>query len=337
MQAVAVDVMGGDRAPKEIMQGALEAAREQDVTILLVGPQEVLDFHLKRNGLASSNLIPVAASQVVGMAESPTDSWKDKQDSSIAVGVRLVKEGRADAFLSAGNTGAIVAASLLMLGTMEGADRPAISSLFTTTQGKLALVLDIGATPECRATHLAQFGRLGSDFMAKVFKYDRPTVGLLSNGEEENKGTRVVKEAHQLLKKSGLNFIGNIEGFDVPRGKVDVIVTDGFTGNVMIKLAESLSESIFLSLKQALGASPVARATKMLWGPPIRSVVRQWDYSTIGGAPLLGVNGNIVMAHGDSSAADIKDGIRLARQMITEGWVVHKEPGILAQGGVHLT
>ena len=198
-------------------------------------------------------------------------------------------------------------------------------------------MLDIGATPECRAVHLAQFGRLGSDFMSKVFKYDRPKVGLLSNGEEESKGTRVVKEAHQLLKKSGVNFIGNIEGFDVPRGKADVIVTDGFTGNVVLKFAEALTESIFLSLKQALGASTVARATKMLWGPPIRSVVRQWDYSSIGGAPLLGVKGNIVIAHGNSSAADIKDGIRLARQMINEGWVAHGQPGILTQGGAHLT
>lgn len=321
METIALDLVGGDKGPGEIARGALEASLEMGVALMLVGPREVLDPHkasAQRNG---ARIALVEASQVVAMSEAPTEAWRDKPDSSIAVGVRLVKEGRAQAFVSAGNTGAVATASLFSLGTMEGIDRPAIATLFTTRKGNLALFLDIGANADCRPPFLLQFGQLGSAFMAKLFQIDRPRVALLSNGEEEGKGTRLVRESHKLLKESQLNFIGNVEGFDVLEGVAEVIVTDGFTGNVVLKLAEALTESIFLSLKGALGSYPLARASKFLWGPPIMSVVRQWDYSNIGGgAPLLGVNGNVVMAHGRSDAGDIKNAIALARRMVREGW-----------------
>lgn len=312
--------MGGDKAPEEIAKGILLAAREYGLRVAMVGPKAVTGNYLDRNS-NGSNVFAVDASQVVDMAESPTDAYRDKPDSSMAVGIRMLKEGNADAFVSAGNTGAMVAAGLLTLGTLTDVDRPAISTLYTTTAGTLALLLDIGANADCRAAFLQQFAQMGSDYMAKVFKVPSPRVGLLSNGSEESKGSRLVKETNQLLKKSNLNYVGYVEGFDLFRGEVDVIVTDGFTGNVVLKIAEALTESIFTSLKDSLSAHPLAMASKFLWGPPIKSAARQWDYTNVGGAPLLGINGNIVKAHGRSDADDLKNAIGLAQRMVREGWV----------------
>ncbi len=321
-ETIALDVMGGDKAPEEIATGAIAASLDLGAHIALVGPKEVLKFQMERAREAgAATITPIEASQVIDMAESPTDAWRKKPDSSIAVGLRLHKEGKAAAFISAGNTGAIGTAALFTLGTMPGIERPAIATIFSTTDGKAAIFLDIGANADCRPSFLVEFAHMGSDFMTKLFKVEKPRVGLLSNGEEESKGSKLVKETHHLLKASNLNFIGNVEGFDVLNGKADVIVTDGFTGNVVLKLAEALTESIFLSLKGALINSPLARASKFLWGPPIKSVVKQWDYSNIGGAPLLGVNGNVIMAHGRSDADDVKHAIGFSLRMIREGWL----------------
>ena len=330
METIAVDLMGGDNAPQEIAKGALDAAAEMDVTVALVGTKEALEEHLGSGGGDASRwsyrvwstprVVPVEASQVIGTAEQPTAAWREKKDSSIAIGIGMVQEGRADAFVSAGNTGAIATISLLSLRSMKGIERPAIATLYTTLASTVCMILDVGANVDCRPKYLLQFGEMGSTYMSKVFRLDSPRVGLLSNGEEEMKGTKLVREAHKLLKESGLNFIGNVEGFDVLQGAADVIVTDGFTGNVVLKLAESLAGSIFLSLKDALGNNVWARASKALWGPPVMSVARQWDYSGVSGAPLLGVAGNIVMAHGRSSAADITRAIALAQRMVQEGW-----------------
>ncbi len=320
METIALDVMGGDHPADVIADGAFQASREYGVRVALVGPREVLEKQVPRASQHGATVLPIDASQVVAMNESATDAWRDKKDSSIAVGIRLLHDGKADAFVSAGNTGAIVTTALFSLGAMESVDRPAIATLFSTTTGEISLALDIGANLECRPLHLVQFGKLGSDFMSTVFKMESPRVAIVSVGEEETKGTRRVKEAHQLLKASGLNFVGNVEGFDVPRGVADVIVTDGFTGNVMLKLAESLTESFFTALKRELSRNFMARATKLLWGPAVKSVARLWDYSDAGGAPLLGVNGNIIMAHGRSNARDIKNAIGLAKRMAHEGW-----------------
>ncbi len=329
MLTIAVDLMGGDKAPEGIIQGVFEAAEQLDVAIALVGTKEALAQNLGHNGgLARSGtapgdsrrITPVEASQVVTMGDSPTEVWRAKPDSSISVGIKLVKEGRADAFVSAGNSGAVAAASVLLLETMQGIERPAIATLYRTQAGSTALLLDIGANVDCRPRYLLQFGQMGSAYMSKVYRMQSPRVALLSNGEEESKGTKLVKDAHKLLKESGLNFIGNVEGFDLVRGAADVIVTDGFTGNVVLKLAESLTEAIFLSMKDALGSKPLAMMTKMLWGPPVRSVVRQWDTSDIGGAPLLGVNGNIVIAHGRAGPVEIKGAIGLAQRMAQGNW-----------------
>lgn len=327
METIALDLMGGDKAPEEIAKGALEAAAELDVMIAVVGTKEALENHLGtgeqdgyRKVWATRRIIPVEASQVIAMAESPTEAWKEKKDSSIAVGIRWVKEGKAAAFVSAGNTGAVATISLFTLEMMKGIERPAIATLFQSQAGTMSMLLDIGANADCRAKFLLQFGQMGSTFMSKVFHIERPRVALLSNGEEEGKGSKLVKEAYKLLKESDLNFLGNVEGYDLLRGTADVIVTDGFTGNVVLKLAESLTETILMSLKDALVSHPLARASKILWGPPVMSVARQWDHSAVGGAPLLGVKGNIVIAHGRSNATDIKGAIDLARRMSREGW-----------------
>ena len=323
MQTIAVDVMGGDKAPGEIAKGVFMAVQRYPVRIALIGPKEVLNYQFEKNGFTGNNVFPVEASQVVEMGESPTDAYREKPNSSIAVGVKMVGTGEADAFISAGNTGALVATSLLGLGTLPGIDRPALATLYSTTPGSLALFLDIGANADCRPPFLVQFAQLGSDYMTKVFKVKSPRVGLLSNGGEEGKGNRLTKETHRLLKNTpGINFIGDVEGFDFFSGAADVVVTDGFTGNVVLKLAEALTTSIFTSLKEALGSNPLAMASKFMWAPPIKSVVKQWDYSSIGGAPLLGVKGTIVKAHGRSDAQDLKNAIALAQRMVHEGWGV---------------
>ena len=335
MITIAIDLMGGDKGPDEIAQGAFDARKAFGIQVALVGPQEVLDIQSSKEPALRNQFTPAPASQIVEVTESPTIAWREKKDSSIAVGIRLVTEGKADAFVSTGNSGAIVTSSLFSLGTMPGCDRPAIGTLFTTMAGHIAIALDIGANVECRPPFLLQFGRLGSDFMSTVFKVDRPRVALVSNGEEESKGTKLVQEAHRLLKSSDLNFIGNVEGFDIPKGSADVFVMDGFTGNLMLKLAEGLTESIFLSLHNALVNNPVARASKFIWGPPMLSVAQKWDYSSIGGAMLLGVNGRIIMAHGRSDAADIKNAIGLAYRMVKEGWIKNPQEVNLQSTGLH--
>jgi glycerol-3-phosphate acyltransferase PlsX len=320
LETIAVDLMGGDKAPDVVARGVAEAIAEvPGVAVALLGTKKALAAY--PGGFpASGRVTPYEAPQVVGMAESPTDAWRTKKDSSIGAGVRLVQEGKADAFFSAGNTGAVAAMALLTLGTMEGIERPALATMYRTPSGSIAMILDVGANVDCRPSFLLQFAQMGSAFMGRTMGVAQPKVGLLSNGEEEEKGSRLVKETHKLLKESGLNFIGNVEGFDLVTGKADVVVTDGFTGNVALKLAEALTTSIFMSLRDALGGSMLAKASKILWGPPIMGVVKQWRQTNVGGAPLLGVRGNIVIGHGRSEPGDIRDGIVLAQRMVKDAW-----------------
>ena len=333
---IAVDLMGGDHAPEEIAKGCFIAAHDLGVEVKLVGQRDFLTREFDRRAGLNGHVSPVEASQIVGMNETPTAAWRDKKESSISVGLDLVRNGGAEAFVSAGNSGAIGTISLFSLGMMSGIERPAIATLFTTLQGHVAIMLDIGANVDCRPAFLAQFGQVGSDFMAKVFRVEAPRVALVSNGEEESKGTKLVREAHQLLKETKLNFIGNSEGFDIPKGKADVYVMDGFTGNVVLKLAEGLAESIFTSIKESLQKSLGARASQALWAPALRSTLAQWDYTRIGGAPLLGIQGNVVMAHGRSDANDIKNAVGLAVRMVREGWGSAPEPSNLEPDPAHL-
>jgi glycerol-3-phosphate acyltransferase PlsX len=321
MIKIALDAMGGDRAPAEIVKGAVEAAREQRVEFVFVGQEEAIHQELKSNKYrpGKSRMSIVDASEVVTMDDPPISAVRQKKDSSIVVGMNLLKDGDVSALVSAGNTGAVMAAALLILGTQEGIERPALG-IVLPGPSRPVLLLDVGANADCKPTLLVQFAQMGSAYMSKAFDIPVPKVGLLSIGEEDSKGNKLVREAHQLLKLSGVNFIGNVEGRDIPRGGADVVVTDGFTGNVVVKLAEGLGE-VFIDLADR-GAtdSSYHKITSVLLKPALQAVEKRLlDYSGYGVASLLGVRGNVIVAHGRSDAKAIKRAIAVAQQVAEKG------------------
>jgi glycerol-3-phosphate acyltransferase PlsX len=312
---IAVDASGGEYAPHEIVKGAIKAAQESSINIALVGNKSVLHL-LAGKQLKKLNLTIVSASQTIGFHEHPMEAIKNKPHSSIVVGINLLKEGRASAFVSAGNTGAILCAALLNLGKIEGIERPALASLVGLNRSAPAILIDAGANADCRPSHLLQFARLGSTYVQNIFGIDLPRIGLLSNGEEETKGNRLTIESHQLLKKSELNFIGNIEGNDIAKGTADVIVSDGFTGNIVIKTVEGLGDS-FIKLRQSSDASngrQHLRGRALLADVGLGFLVKGIDFREYGGACLLGVKGNVIVSHGRSQARAIKNAIGLAKR-----------------------
>jgi glycerol-3-phosphate acyltransferase PlsX len=313
---IAVDATGGEYAPYEIVKGAIKAAREYEVEIALVGRKEIL-YVLAGRHLAKLNMSIIDAGQVIAPQESPVEAVRSKPDSSIVVGTNLVRDGEASAFVSAGNTGAVLFSALTNLGKIEGIDRPAIGSLINIGTFNPVLLIDSGANPECRPAHLVQFAQLGTTYIREIFNINSPGVGLLNNGEEEKKGNRLTQESYRLLKMSDLNFIGNVEGQDIFSGKADIIVTDGFTGNILLKTLEGLSATWLYSLGQAgqifsKAYSLSSRALHRDMG--MESWTKKLDYRESGGACLLGVNGNIIISHGRSQATAIKNAIGLARQ-----------------------
>lgn len=315
---IALDAMGGDYAPLEVVKGAVAAAREYGVEIALVGKRSALEAELVKYN-PRSGLTIVDAAEVIGMSDPPAIAIRQKKDSSLMVAMNLVKRGEASAFVSAGNSGAVMAAALLVLGREEGIERPAISVAFQAPSGPV-LFLDVGANPDCKPSFLVQFAHMGSAYMQRAFNIAHPRVGLLSNGEEETKGNQLVREAHHLLKQSNLNFVGNVEGKDVSKGVADVVVTDGFTGNVITKVTEGVGEMLADLLKQALMSRLHLKVVAFLLKAPIRSVVeRVVDYTEYGGAILLGVRGDVIIAHGRSDARAIKSSIRLAKQTVDQG------------------
>ena len=326
---IAVDAAGGEYAPHEIVKGAIKAAQEYKVDIALVGKKKILHVlagrHLEKLGLTI-----IEASQVIQLHEQPVQAIRSKPKSSIVVGINLIKEGTASAFVSAGNTGAVICAALLNLGKIEGIERPALCSIIEVASSAPILLIDAGANVDCRPTHLVQFAQLGTDYTKQVLGVDSPRVGLLSNGEEETKGNRLTQESHNLLKKTNLNFIGNIEGQDIFKKMVDVIVTDGFTGNIVIKTIEGMSDSWLYSLSQAgqifsKAYSLPARALHRDIG--MDSWTKRLDYREYGGACLLGVNGNVIVAHGRSQSKAIKNAIALAKRTVERGspQIINKE------------
>ncbi len=311
---VALDAFGGDYAPAEPVAGAVEAARLHGISSLLVGREAAIKAELAKHDTAGLDLEVVDAPEVVEMEEHAVQAVRRKRDSSLVVAMELVRDGRAQAFVSAGNSGACLAAGLFVLGRIEGIERPAISALYPTPHGP-CLVLDIGANTEVRPQYLRQFGLLGSVYMEKVLGRARPRVALLANGEEDTKGSMVVQEAHKLLRESDLNFIGNVEGRDVPTGeKADVIVCDGFTGNVVVKLSEGLSETLFGLIKEELSSSLLSKLAAAAMMPAFRRIKKRMDYEEYGGAPLLGVKGMVIIAHGRSKAKAIRNALRVAQQ-----------------------
>jgi glycerol-3-phosphate acyltransferase PlsX len=319
---IAVDAMGGDYAPREIVKGAIEAAKEFPTDIALVGNKTVLEMLLRRSA-RKSNITIVQASQVVMDGEEPIQAVQNKPDSSVAVGVRLVKDGIADGFVSAGSTGATVVASFLNLKAIEGIERLALCAVVYLNQPQPSLIIDCGVNVNCRPIFLVQFAQLASILAEKVIDINSPRVGLLNIGSEELKGNTLAKEAHQLIKKTDLNFIGNIEGFDVLQGKADIIVTDGFTGNVLVKTIEGYSQVVqsLLELGQAAKIDRYLTGAALTQYVQLTSTVKNLDYKEYGGVCLMGREGNIVVAHGRSKAKAITNAIYLAYHAAKQGIV----------------
>ena len=309
---IAVDAMGGDYAPRAVVDGAVQAAREYGVGIILVGIEQAIQTELKRHPFAGSLPIEIRnATQVVDMLDSPVTVFRRKKDSSIRVANELVKNGEAVAVISAGHTGAAMATSLFVLGPIEGVERPAIAVFMPTVKGT-SLVLDMGANVDCKPSHLLQFAIMGEVFAKHLLKNPNPRVGLLSIGEEETKGNELTKEAFKLLTETSLNFIGNVEARDVMMGKADVIVCDGFIGNVVLKLSEAVAEAIGMILRENIGDNLIRKLGYFMMRPAFRALKRKMDYAEYGGAPLLGVNGISIISHGRSSDRAIKNAIRVA-------------------------
>jgi len=319
---IAVDAHGGDYAPREVIKGAIEAAEDYKVDIALVGRKSILQ-KLARSAGRRSNLTFINASQTIEYNEDPFEAISNKTDSSIVVGTNLVRDGIASGFVSAGNTGAVVVAAFLNLGRIEGVQRITLSAVYGINTPNPILFTDAGVNVDCRPSFLVNFAQLGTIFSREVLGISSPRVGLLNNGEEETKGNLLVKDTYQLLKKTNLNFIGNIEGHEVLKGKADVIVTDGFTGNILIKTIEGLGRTFqdLIEIGEAIGVDHQLTGPALVHYMELASAAKQLDYREIGGGCLLGVNGTVVLAHGRSKAKAIKNVIHLAHQAARAGVV----------------
>ncbi len=314
---IALDAMGGDHGPEELIAGALLAVGQADVQISLVGDEALLQSYLSKIASSSKNtesLKIIHASQVIGMDEHPVDAIRRKKDSSIVVAFDLVLRGEVEAVVSAGNSGATMAAALRKLGRIKNVSRPGIASVFPTLKNPVVM-MDVGANVDCRPIHLYQFGVMAAAF-ARIYEIQEPRVGLLTIGEESGKGNSLVKETYALLKESSLHFIGNVEGRDVFQGNVDVIVCDGFVGNICLKVSEGLAEAAMQMLRNEILKSFRAKVGYLLARPAFSAFKRRVDYAEYGGAPLLGINGTGIVCHGKSNALAIKNAILEAVHMV---------------------
>ncbi len=314
---IALDAMGGDNAPTVPVRGGVEALQhgEGDFELLLVGDEAAIERELRKLAVPRERLRIVPAYETIRMSDPPVESVRRMQDSSIVRGLRLQESGEADAFISAGSTGAILAASMLILGTLPGTDRPAIGALLPTAASHPTLMLDGGANVDCRPQQLEQFAHLGHIYVRDIEGRAQPRVGLLSIGKEAEKGDELTVEAHRLLKRSRLNFIGNVEGRDIISGSCDVIVCDGFTGNVVLKLYESVASHLAQLLSRAVASSEL--------DVDLHAMCRVLDYAEYGGAPLLGVNGVTIICHGDSPPRAIRHAVRVAIRSVESNMVEH--------------
>jgi phosphate acyltransferase len=318
--AIAVDAMGSDKAPKPEIEGAILAARHYGVQVLLVGKEDVIRNEMDAHPAAKQLPIEVVhASETIGMHEKAAHAVKQKRDSSMRVGLRLVREGRAAGFVSAGNTGAAMVTAKLVLGVLPGVDRPALAAVFPTAAGTATIMLDVGANVDCKPHNLQQFAIMGDIYFRSIFSgrftnADCPRVGLLSIGEEETKGNELTHESFKLLKTLPMNFIGNVEGRDLYNGNVDVIVCDGFVGNVALKISEGLVETVRAMLKESLQSTITRQMGYLLARRAFQDFKKRLDYSEYGGAPLLGIKGVAIVSHGSSNGVAIKNAIRVAAE-----------------------
>jgi len=313
---IALDVMGGELGPEEMVAGAVQAVNAFDLEVSLLGDEKLIDKALVVHRAAEHTRIhTVHASQIVGMDESPFEAVRRKKDSSVVVAFGLLKKGEVDAVVSAGNSGATMASAIMTLGRLKHISRPGIAGIFPTLKKPLVM-MDVGANVDCRPKHLFQFGIMASAYYRVLFGVAEPTVGLFSIGEEGGKGNVLVKQAHELFRQSSLNFIGNVEGRDTFQGDVDVIVCDGFVGNVCLKVSEGLAEAVLTMLRSEIAKSIPARIGYFLSKKAFSSFKKRVDYAEYGGAPLLGLNGTGIVCHGRSNARAIMNAINLAAEMV---------------------
>ncbi len=311
---IALDAMGGDYAPKVAIEGAIQASEELNIEIYLVGVEKLIKKEFDRHKKRNAKITIVDAPEVIRMGES-IFSFRKKKKSSIRVGTQLVKKGEANAFVSAGDTGAIMFISKTILGAMEGVERPALALIVPTLKG-VSLLIDVGANTDCKPRHLKQFAFMGKVFMETAFGQKNPRVGLMSIGEEELKGNELIKEAYFELKNSPLNFIGNLEGKDIYKGIADVIVCDGFTGNVALKVTEGIIEVLFSMMRREIMQNFLSKVGYLLMKRALKKLKKQVDYTEYGGALLLGLNGVCIVGHGRSNAYAIKNAIRMAKDFV---------------------
>jgi glycerol-3-phosphate acyltransferase PlsX len=315
MITIAVDAMGGDLAPRPEVEGSILASREFGLRVLLAGIPAEVKRELARHSLRGASVEVVPASEVIAMSDSPAQAFRRKKNSSAHVAARLVREGGADALVSAGNTGALMTVARFVLGTLPSVQRPALAAPFPTSRGGVAVLIDAGANVDSKVGHLLQFAVMGEIYYRVIFGTRRPRVALLSIGEEETKGNELTKEAYNRLKDLPLNFVGNVEGRDVFSGSVEVIVCDGFIGNVALKISEGVAQHIAVVLKKALKSTIASQVGYVLSRSAYEEFRRKIDYSEYGGAPLLGVRGIAIIGHGGSNANAIKNAVRVASEL----------------------
>lgn len=315
---VAVDAMGGDNAPVIEVEGAVAAAREFGIQVILVGDSGRLHQELAKHDCKGLNISVKHASEVIGMHDSASDAVRKKKDSSIRVSFDLVKNGEADAVVSAGNSGATMAIGMFVLKRLNGIERPAIATIFPTLRGK-TLVLDVGGNVDCKSVHLVQFAIMGEVYARYIMDVDKPKVGLLSNGEEASKGNELTRETNSILKNASFNYSGYVEGRDIFNGMVDVVVCDGFVGNVVLKLSEGLVEAAATMLKEEIKQSFLSKIGYLLARSAFKNFKKKVDYSEYGGAPLLGIDGVAMICHGGSNAKAVKNAVHFAHDYALKG------------------
>lgn len=315
---ILIDGMGGDHAPDEIVAGAVAAAKEIDHDILIIGEPEAIEKSLKKAGYSGDKIEIIEATQVITNDEAPVKAVRTKKDSSIVKGLNMVKNQEADVFLSAGSTGALLAGGLFILGRIQGIDRPTLATVYPVIGMQPSLLVDTGANAECKPNNLLEFATMGSIYMEKVLQRKNPTVGLVNNGTEEGKGTTLTKASYELLAKSHLNFIGSIEARSLQDGVCDVIVTDGFTGNAIIKLTEGLGLMVLREMKKRFLSNTKSKLGAILLKDQLKGIKKEFNYAEYGGAPLLGVKGAMLKMHGSSDALAVKQTIIKAIPYVEE-------------------